>query len=129
MTEAEKKEADQGLEVAIINHFKKIEQEKALKECHHEIDPATETYDPRYGRRGICKHCGKEIYFMRFARTKTGKVKMSKKERLRRRRELKAALDKTICPKCKHVGMVPDGAMLRCPECNSVFKVKRGEGE
>lgn len=101
---------------------------KTADTCHHEIDPATETYDPRYGRRGICKHCGKEIVYMKFARTKHGKVKMSKKERLRRRRELKAALDKMICPKCKHVGMVPDGAaMLRCPECNSVFKLKRGE--
>jgi DNA-directed RNA polymerase subunit M/transcription elongation factor TFIIS len=121
-------------EVSTTNNEKEYPLPRKTKAtCHHEIDPTTETYDPKYGRRGICKHCGNEIYFMRFARTKTGKVKMSKKERLRRRRELTAALDKMVCPKCNAVGMVAVNVksknMLKCKKCGGIFELKKRDVE
>lgn len=62
------------------------------EECKHEINPDTIEYDKKYGRRGKCKHCGCKVVQFRYARTKTSRVHMSKKERLRKRRELKTKM-------------------------------------
>ena len=54
--------------------------------CKHEIDRGSIEYDSRWGRRGICKLCGARLIMWIPAKTKTGKIHMNKKERLRQRR-------------------------------------------
>lgn len=67
-----------------------------LSKCKHEIDPETIVFDPRYGRRAKCALCGTELRIFRKRDPKNksgkGKVHMSKKKRLRLRREGKKAV-------------------------------------
>jgi len=65
---------------------------RKITPCIHEIDPKTITHDKNYGLRGICIKCGKPLITWRESKLKTGKVKMSKKQRLRLRRKEKESL-------------------------------------
>jgi len=57
--------------------------------CRHKPDPATITFDPRYGRRAVCALCGAKIIMQKIIylrnRHYKGKIKMSKKDRRRRK--------------------------------------------
>ena len=57
-----------------------------LAKCQHEADPATLKYNPRYGREGVCKLCGKRVSVVRYTdHPRRGRPHMTKKERRRSR--------------------------------------------
>ena len=80
MTEDEKKQADEDL-TRLTREVIEEQDKKVLKECLHVIDPDTVTYNKKYGRQGVCKLCGEKLVQYRFAKTKHGKARMSKKAR------------------------------------------------
>ena len=50
--------------------------------CKHEMDPDTERYDHKLGRKGYCKKCGHKIYTTQLYKDlKRERPKMKKKKR------------------------------------------------
>lgn len=65
---------------------------KNKRTCQHEIDPESVEFDSRYGRRGVCKHCGATLVQYTTHRpdpAKPGKIRMSKKQRKRIKKQIR----------------------------------------
>jgi len=58
--------------------------------CKHVLDPEVPlVFDPKYGRMGVCKLCRRPVVYVKINyNPKRERPKMSKKNRLRKRRDL-----------------------------------------
>jgi hypothetical protein len=67
------------------------------KKCNHVVDENSIEFDSRYGRRGVCKYCGTTLVQYRIHRpdpAKQGKVKMSKKQRKRIKKQIRESKER-----------------------------------